>query len=167
MAIDSVTGRSSATCADQASRPQAPLRAGDHAHADHITGAARLIEATGALAAGFRCGIAPRTCSCRTATCCSRVAEQLQALHSRAHGGSRATCGAQRVHRDALLIDGCGRPISRAVTRRVVRQHHGRLFALPDITRVYPSRLPGNAVTIGGEAHNARLATAAARSSSN
>jgi sulfur dioxygenase len=137
-----------------------------HAHADHITGAARLIEATGALAAApSGCGIAPANVQLQDGdVLLFGVAEQLQALHTPGHtAGSMSYVWRGNVFTgDALLIDGCGRTDFQGGDAGALYDSiHGRLFALPDITRVYPAHdYRGNAVsTIGWEKrHNARLA---------
>jgi sulfur dioxygenase len=136
-----------------------------HAHADHITGAARLIEATGALAAApSGCGIAPANVQLQDGdVLLFGVAEQLQALHTPGHtAGSMSYVWRGNVFSgDALLIDGCGRTDFQGGDAGALYDSiHGRLFALPDITRVYPGHdYRGNAVsTIGWEKrHNARL----------
>jgi len=58
-----------------------------HAHADHVTGAARLIAATGALAAApSGCGIAPANVQLQDGdVLLFGVAEQLRALHTPGH----------------------------------------------------------------------------------
>ena len=137
-----------------------------HAHADHITGAARLIEATGALAAApSGCGIAPANVQLQDGdVLLFGVAEQLQALHTPGHtAGSMSYPWRGNVFTgDALLIDGCGRTDFQGGDAGALYDSiHGRLFTLPDITRVYPGHdYRGNAVsTIGWEKrHNARLA---------
>lgn len=137
-----------------------------HAHADHITGAARLIAATGALAAApSGCGIAPANVQLQDGdVLLFGVAEQLQALHTPGHtAGSMSYAWRGNVFTgDALLIDGCGRTDFQGGDAGALYDSiHGRLFTLPDITRVYPGHdYRGNAVsTIGWEKrHNARLA---------
>jgi sulfur dioxygenase len=137
-----------------------------HAHADHITGAARLIAATGALAAApSGCGIAPANVQLQDGdVLLFGVAEQLQALHTPGHtAGSMSYSWRGNVFTgDALLIDGCGRTDFQGGDAGALYDSiHGRLFTLPDITRVYPGHdYRGNAVsTIGWEKrHNARLA---------
>jgi sulfur dioxygenase len=137
-----------------------------HAHADHITGAARLIGATGALAAApSGCGIAPANVQLQDGdVLLFGVAEQLQALHTPGHtAGSMSYVWRGNVFTgDALLIDGCGRTDFQGGDAGALYDSiHGRLFTLPDITRVYPGHdYRGNAVsTIGWEKrHNARLA---------
>jgi len=167
MAIDSVNG--------QVERDLALIKRLDlrlryaletHAHADHITGAARLIEATGALAAApSGCGIAPANVQLQDGDALLfGVAERLVALHTPGHtAGSMSYLWRGNVFTgDALLIDGCGRTDFQGGDAGALYDSiQTRLFALPDITRVFPGHdYRGNAVsTIGWEKrHNARLA---------
>ena len=137
-----------------------------HAHADHITGAARLVEATGALsAAPSGCGILPANVQMQDGdVLLFGVAEQLRALHTPGHtAGSMSFAWRGNVFTgDALLIDGCGRTDFQGGDAGALYDSiHTKLFTLPDITRVYPGHdYRGNAVsTIGWEKrHNARLA---------
>jgi sulfur dioxygenase len=137
-----------------------------HAHADHITGAARLVAATGALsAAPSGCGILPANVQMQDGdVLLFGVAEQLRALHTPGHtAGSMSFAWRGNVFTgDALLIDGCGRTDFQGGDAGALYDSiHAKLFALPDITRVYPAHdYRGNAVsTIGWEKrHNARLA---------
>jgi len=136
-----------------------------HAHADHVTGAARLIAATGALAAApSGCGIAPANVQLQDGdVLLFGVAEKLRALHTPGHtAGSMSYEWRGNVFSgDALLIDGCGRTDFQGGDAGALYDSiHGRLFTLPDITRVYPGHdYRGNSVsTIGWEKrHNARL----------
>jgi len=121
-----------------------------HAHADHITGAARLIEASGALAAApSGCGIAPANV-------------QLQDNDVLLFGVAEDQWRGNVFTGDALLIDGCGRTDFQGGDAGALYDSiHARLFTLPDITRVFPGHdYRGNSVsTIGWEKrHNARLA---------
>jgi len=92
------------------------------------------------------------------------VAEQLVALHTPGHtAGSMSYLWRGNVFTgDALLIDGCGRTDFQGGDAGTLYDSiQARLFALPDITRVFPGHdYRGNAVsTIGWEKrHNARLA---------
>jgi sulfur dioxygenase len=138
-----------------------------HAHADHITGAARLVEATGALsAAPSGCGILPANVQMQDGdVLLFGVAEQLRALHTPGHtAGSMSFAWRGNVFTgDALLIDGCGRTDFQGGDAGALYDSiHAKLFTLPDITRVYPGHdYRGNAVSsIGWEKrHNARLAS--------
>ena len=137
-----------------------------HAHADHITGAARLVAATGALsAAPSGCGILPANVQMQDGdVLLFGVAEQLRALHTPGHtAGSMSFAWRGNVFTgDALLIDGCGRTDFQGGDAGVLYDSiHAKLFTLPEITRVYPGHdYRGNAVsTIGWEKRrNARLA---------
>jgi len=137
-----------------------------HAHADHITGAARLVAATGAMsAAPSGCGILPANVQMQDGdVLLFGVAEQLRALHTPGHtAGSMSFAWRGNVFTgDALLIDGCGRTDFQGGDAGALYDSiHARLFTLPDITRVYPAHdYRGNAVsTIGWEKRrNARLA---------
>jgi len=137
-----------------------------HAHADHITGAAKLIEASGALAAApSGCGIAPANVQLHdNDVLLFGVAEEVRALHTPGHtAGSMSYLWRGNVFTgDALLIDGCGRTDFQGGDAGALYDSiHGRLFTLPDITRVFPGHdYRGNAVsTIAWEKrHNARLA---------
>ena len=137
-----------------------------HAHADHITGAARLVAATGALAAApSGCGIVPANVQLQDGdVLLFGVAEQLHAIHTPGHtAGSMSYLWRGNVFTgDALLIDGCGRTDFQGGDAGALYDSiHGKLFTLPDITRVYPGHdYRGNAAsTIGWEKrHNARLA---------
>jgi glyoxylase-like metal-dependent hydrolase (beta-lactamase superfamily II) len=137
-----------------------------HAHADHITGAARLIEASGALAAApSGCGIAPANVQLQdNDVLLFGVAEEVRSLHTPGHtAGSMSYQWRGNVFTgDALLIDGCGRTDFQGGDAGALYDSiHARLFTLPDITRVFPGHdYRGNSVsTIGWEKrHNARLA---------
>ena len=137
-----------------------------HAHADHITGAGRLRELTGAQAA------APSGCAITSAnvqlqdgdTLLFGVAETVTALHTPGHtAGSMSYLWQGNVFTgDTLFIDGCGRTDFQSGDSGVLYDSvYGKLFSLPPNTRVYPGHdYRGNFVsTIGWERqHNARLA---------
>jgi glyoxylase-like metal-dependent hydrolase (beta-lactamase superfamily II) len=137
-----------------------------HAHADHITGAGRLREATGALAAApIGCGIVPANLQLNDGDeLLFGVAERVRAIHTPGHtAGSMSYLWRGSVFTgDALLIDGCGRTdFQSGDAGTLFDSIHGKLFALPVATRVYPGHdYRGNNVsTIGWEKrHNARLA---------
>ena len=137
-----------------------------HAHADHITGAARLVEATGALAAApSGCGIIPANVQLQDGdVMLFGVAEQLRALHTPGHtaGSMSYLWRGNAFTGDALLIDGCGRTDFQGGDAGALYDSiHAKLFSLSDMTRVFPGHdYRGNAVsTIGWEKrHNARLA---------
>jgi sulfur dioxygenase len=137
-----------------------------HAHADHITGAGRLREATGALAAApIGCGIVPANVQLNDGDeLMFGVGERVRAIHTPGHtAGSMSYLWRGNVFTgDALLIDGCGRTdFQSGDAGTLFDSVHGKLFALPVATRVYPGHdYRGNNVsTIGWEKrHNARLA---------
>ncbi len=136
-----------------------------HAHADHITGAGRLREETGALAAApAGCGIAPADVQLMDRDALHfGVGERLIALHTPGHtAGSMSYLWRGNVFTgDALLIDGCGRTDFQGGDAGMLWDSiHGKLFELPSNTRMYPGHdYRGNTVsTIGWERrHNARL----------
>jgi glyoxylase-like metal-dependent hydrolase (beta-lactamase superfamily II) len=137
-----------------------------HAHADHVTSAGKLRELTGAKAAvPSGCGIAPAELQLDDGDIIRFGAgEEIGVLHTPGHtAGSVSYVWRGNVFSgDTLLIDGCGRTdfqggSSAALYDSVV----GKLFALPDTTRVWPGHdYKGQSVsTIGWEKrHNARLA---------
>jgi glyoxylase-like metal-dependent hydrolase (beta-lactamase superfamily II) len=137
-----------------------------HAHADHITGAGKLRELTGALAAApIGCGIAPANVQLNDGDALLfGVAERIVALHTPGHtAGSMSYLWRGNVFTgDALLIDGCGRTDFQSGDAGALYDSiHEKLFMLPPATRVYPAHdYRGNNVsTIGWEKrHNARLA---------
>ncbi len=83
-----------------------------HAHADHITGAGKLRELTGALAAApSGCGIVPANVQLHDGDALLfGVAERVVALHTPGHtAGSMCYLWRGNVFTgDTLLIDGCG-----------------------------------------------------------
>ncbi|HVO87291.1 MAG TPA: MBL fold metallo-hydrolase [Casimicrobiaceae bacterium] len=137
-----------------------------HAHADHVTGAGRLRERTGAEAAApAGCGIEPAELQLLHGdTLRFGGSEQLLALHTPGHtAGSMCYVFSGNVFTgDTLLIDGCGRTDFQSGDAGALYDSvHARLFSLPDDTRVYPGHdYRGNTVsTIGHEKRrNARLA---------
>lgn len=137
-----------------------------HAHADHITGAGKLREVTGALAAApVGCGIVPANVQLNDGDALLfGVDEHIAAIHTPGHtAGSMSYLWRGNVFTgDALLIDGCGRTDFQSGDSGMLYDSiYNKLFALPGITRVYPGHdYRGNAVsTIGWEKrHNARLA---------
>lgn len=137
-----------------------------HAHADHITGAGKLRELTGALAAApIGCGIVPANVQLNDGDALLfGVAERIVALHTPGHtAGSMSYLWQGNVFTgDALLIDGCGRTDFQSGDAGALYDSVQRkLFTLPPVTRVYPAHdYRGNTVsTIGWEKrHNARLA---------
>ena len=137
-----------------------------HAHADHITGAGKLREMTGAKAAApSGCGIASANVQLEDGdVLLFGVAQAVTALHTPGHtAGSMSFLWQGNVFTgDTLLIDGCGRTDFQSGDAGALYDSvHAKLFALPPGTRVYPAHdYHGNCVsTIGWEQrHNSRLA---------
>ena len=119
-----------------------------HIHADHVTGAARLRDATGCKAA--RAGEERRR---RMSTSPVREGEPIAVGKLRARSRSTrpatptiitaylltAADGARVFTGDALMIDGCGRTdFQNGDAATLYRSVHDKIFALPDDTLVYP-----------------------------
>lgn len=136
-----------------------------HAHADHVTSSGRLRELTGARAAApSGCGIAPADLQLQDGDVIAFGGEEIAVLHTPGHTAG-SVCFLWRANLftgDTLLIDGCGRTdFQGGCAGALYDSAHGKLFALPDATRVWPGHdYRGQSVsTIGWErAHNARLA---------
>jgi glyoxylase-like metal-dependent hydrolase (beta-lactamase superfamily II)/rhodanese-related sulfurtransferase len=113
-----------------------------HVHADHVTGANALKAATGALTAvGAGCEAVGYDCALRDGDRVEFGAEQLLALATPGHTpGSTSFVWRDRVFTgDTLLIGGCGRAdFQGGDARALYASITGRLFALPDDTRVFP-----------------------------
>src|SRR6185312_3758166 len=125
-----------------------------HTHADHVTAAGRLREATGAVtAAPFKCGISRADVQLAHGdTLQFGEAEVLHAIHTPGHtsGSTSYLWRGNVLTGDTLLIEGCGRTDFQS----------GDAGSLYD-TRVWPAHdYKGNTVsTIGHEKlHNPRLA---------
>lgn len=117
-----------------------------HIHADHVTGAARLREATGCQAA------VPQKSNAGHADIAVREGEplavgqvQIQPLYTPGHTDDHhayfvESDGTSRVFTgDALLIDGCGRTdFQNGDSAVLFRSVHDKIFALPDDTLVFP-----------------------------
>jgi glyoxylase-like metal-dependent hydrolase (beta-lactamase superfamily II) len=117
-----------------------------HIHADHVTGTARLREATGCKAA------VPEKSGADHVDLPVREGEPLQIgslalepLHTPGHTDDHhcyflaAPGGARVFTGDALLIDGCGRTdFQNGDSAALYRSVHDKLFTLPDETLVYP-----------------------------
>lgn len=137
-----------------------------HTHADHVTAAGRLREATGALAAApFKCGISPADVQLAHGDKLRFGAgEEVLAIHTPGHtsGSTSYLWRGNVLTGDALLIEGCGRTdFQSGDAGSLYDAVHQRLFVLPDDTRVWPAHdYRGNTVsTIGYEKrHNPRLA---------
>ena len=115
-----------------------------HAHADHITGAGKLRELTGALAAApIGCGIAPANVQLNDGDALLfGVDERIVALHTPGHtAGSMSYLWRGSVFTgDALLIDGCGRTdFQGGCAATLYRSVRDKIFTLPDETLVYPA----------------------------
>ena len=136
-----------------------------HAHADHVTSAARLAEHTGArLAAPAGCGIGTAAVQLQHGDTLTFGTETLRALHTPGHTAG-SMCYLWRDHvftGDTLLIDGCGRTdFQSGSAAALYRSIHTQLFTLPGDTLVWPGHdYHGRShSTIGAEkAGNARLA---------
>jgi sulfur dioxygenase len=144
-----------------------------HAHADHVTSAGRLRHLTGARAAvPSGCGIAPAELQLNDGDTLrfgnsdggADAVETIAVLHTPGHTAG-SMCYAWRGNLfsgDTLLVDGCGRTDFQGGSAGALYDSvTGKLFALPDATRVWPGHdYKGQSVTtIGWEKrHNARLA---------
>ncbi|MFM7332517.1 MAG: MBL fold metallo-hydrolase, partial [Brachymonas sp.] len=117
-----------------------------HAHADHITSAAQLIELTGAQAATpAGCGIKPSAIQLEDGQVLRFGSETLQALHTPGHtAGSMSftwqTDASSHVFTgDTLLVGGCGRTdFQSGSAAAMYRSLTQVLLALPDHTIVWP-----------------------------
>lgn len=117
-----------------------------HAHADHITSAAKLAELTGAqTAAPQRCGIATASRQLRDGDFLDFGAHRLRALATPGHtAGSMCYVweGAGQRHvftGDTLLINGCGRTdLQSGSATDLYHSLTHIVFALPDDTLVWP-----------------------------
>jgi sulfur dioxygenase len=116
-----------------------------HIHADHVTGAARLREAT-----GCQCGV-PAKSGADHADLAIREGEaigvgrlRLQPIYTPGHTDDHhcyllESDGARVFTGDALMIDGCGRTdFQNGDSATLYRSVHDKLFALGDDTLVYP-----------------------------
>jgi glyoxylase-like metal-dependent hydrolase (beta-lactamase superfamily II) len=136
-----------------------------HTHADHISGAGRLREATGAIAATpLPCGIVAADLQLRDGELLRFGEETIRALHTPGHtAGSMSYLWRDCVFTgDSLLIDGCGRTDFQSGDAGALYDSiTGKLFALPDATIVYPAHDYNGrtSTTIGTEKlGNARIA---------
>jgi glyoxylase-like metal-dependent hydrolase (beta-lactamase superfamily II) len=137
-----------------------------HAHADHVTAAGRLRDATGALAAApFHCGISPANVQLAHGDKLTfGAAEEILAIYTPGHtsGSTSYLWRGNLLTGDTLLIEGCGRTdFQSGDAGSLYDSVHERLFTLADDTRVWPAHdYHGNTVsTIGHEKrHNPRLA---------
>lgn len=136
-----------------------------HAHADHVTSAGLLCQRTGAKsAAPVQCGILPADLQLDDGAAICFGDETIRALHTPGHtAGSMSYLWRDCVFTgDALLIGGCGRTdFQSGDSGTLYDSITGRLFTLPEATRVYPAHdYKGRTVsTIGEERRcNPRLA---------
>jgi sulfur dioxygenase len=117
-----------------------------HIHADHVTGAARLREATGSKAAvPEKSAAAHVDLSVREGEPIRFGGLQLEPLHTPGHTDDHHAyllrrTGAWRVFTgDALMIDGCGRTdFQGGDAATLYASVHSKIFSLPDETLVYP-----------------------------
>ena len=113
-----------------------------HAHADHITSAAKLVEFTGAkTAAPADCGITTASIQLKHGDTLTCGTETLKALHTPGHtGGSMCfVWGGHVFTGDTLLINGCGRTDFQSGSAQALYQSiQQHLFTLPDETTVWP-----------------------------
>ena len=136
-----------------------------HTHADHVTAAGRLRDATGAkTVAPFKCGISPADLQVAHGdTLRFGAGEEVLAIHTPGHtsGSTSYLWRGNVLTGDTLLIEGCGRTdFQSGDAGSLYDSVHERLFTLPEDTRVWPAHdYRGNTVsTIGHEKrHNARL----------
>lgn len=114
-----------------------------HTHADHITGAGRLREATGAkTATPLPCGIVAADLQLSDGEELRFGDETIRALHTPGHtAGSMSYLWRDRAFTgDCLLIGGCGRTDFQSGDAGALYDSiTGKLFALPDATVVYPA----------------------------
>jgi sulfur dioxygenase len=138
-----------------------------HVHADHVTGAGKLRELTGATTYVSAAGGAP--CADVAVADGDRIAIGgivLRALATPGHTGGCLSFVVEGVPLrvltgDALLVRGCGRTdFQDGDAATLYRSIHEKLFTLPDDTLVYPAHdYKGFTVTTIGEEkrHNSRL----------
>lgn len=139
-----------------------------HIHADHVTGAAQLRDATGCKAAvPAKSGADHVDVQVREGKPIPVGGLRLQPIYTPGHTDDHhcylldATDGPRIFTGDALMIDGCGRTdFQNGDSATLYRSVHEKLFALPDETLIYPGHdYQGRRVSsIGQEkARNPRL----------
>ena len=117
-----------------------------HIHADHVTGAARLREATSSKAAvPEKSGADHVDLPVREGEAIAVGKLRLEPLYVPGHTDDhhayllRSHDGARLFTGDALMIDGCGRTdFQNGDPAKLYRSVHEKLFTLPDDTLVYP-----------------------------
>jgi len=117
-----------------------------HIHADHVTGAARLRQATGSKAAvPEKSGAAHADIPVREGEPIRVGAISIEPLYTPGHTDDhhayliRSADGARLFTGDALMIDGCGRTdFQNGDAATLYRSVHDKLFSLPEDTLVYP-----------------------------
>jgi sulfur dioxygenase len=117
-----------------------------HIHADHVTGADRLRDETGAKAAvPEKSGASQVDLAVREGEAIAIGELRLEPLYTPGHTNDhhayllRDGDGARVFTGDALMIDGCGRTdFQNGDAATLYRSVHDKLFALPDETLVYP-----------------------------
>jgi sulfur dioxygenase len=136
-----------------------------HAHADHITSAAQLVEHTGAqTAVPAGCGIAAAARQLQHDDVIVFGKERIRALLTPGHtAGSMSFLWRDHAFTgDTLLIDGCGRTDFQSGSAEALYTSITEvLFALPQTTHVWPGHdyKGRTSSTIGDEiAHNGRIA---------
>jgi sulfur dioxygenase len=117
-----------------------------HLHADHVTGASRLRETTGAkIALPEASGAAGADLAVREGEPIVVGTLRLEPLHVPGHTDDhhayvvRTADGLRVFTGDALMIDGCGRTdFQNGDAATLYRSVHDKIFTLPDETLVYP-----------------------------
>ena len=117
-----------------------------HIHADHVTGAARLRDATGSKAAVPEKSAADHVdVPVRDGEAIAIGGLKLEPLYTPGHTDDhyayllRSADGSRVFTGDALMIDGCGRTdFQNGDAATLYRSVHEKIFTLPDDTLVYP-----------------------------
>ncbi len=114
-----------------------------HAHADHITSAAALIEHTGAMVATpIFCNVTPAAIQLNDGDVLTFGSEKIEAMHTAGHtAGSMSFVWRSNVFTgDTLLIGGCGRTDFQSGSAEALYDSVTLiLFKLPDQTTVWPA----------------------------
>jgi sulfur dioxygenase len=115
-----------------------------HVHADHVTGAGRLRALAGCrIGVPAEAGVGAADVAIREGGALEIGTIRLRPLETPGHT-SESVCywdeaGGRVFTGDTLLIDGCGRTdFQNGEADALYRSVHGKLFALPDETLVYP-----------------------------